>query len=139
MHEIDTDNAQRRLTAAATLLVEKGIIAAEELTVHAGGTFPRSRPIGPGRRAGPPQAFEISETVRVRNDFVSGHVRMPGYVRGRQGVVVAKSPPYPFPDAATYNMQVTEEPAYSEELWPWSSDEAFIHVGLFQSYLEKTG
>ena len=41
-------------------------------------------------------------------------------------------------------MQVTEEPTYdvrfhSEELWPGASDEAFIHVGLFQSYLEKTG
>lgn len=47
-------------------------------------------------------------------------------------------------DAAAHNMQVTEEPTYdvrfhSEELWPGSSDEAFIHVGLFQSYLEKTG
>jgi hypothetical protein len=49
-----------------------------------------------------------------------------------------------FPDAAAHNMQVTEEPTYdvrfhSEELWPGASDEAFIHVGLFQSYLEKIG
>jgi nitrile hydratase subunit beta len=39
-------------------------------------------------------------------------------------------------------MQVTDEPTYdvrfsSAELWPDSSDEAFIHVGVFQSYLVK--
>lgn len=67
-----------------------------------------------------------------------GHVRMPGYIRGKQGVVVAVSPPYPFPDAAAHNMQVTEKPTYdvrfrSLELWPDSADEAF------QSYLERTG
>jgi hypothetical protein len=26
-----------------------------------------------------------------------------------------------------------------EELWPRSSDEAFIHAGVFQNYLENTG
>jgi nitrile hydratase len=39
-------------------------------------------------------------------------------------------------------MAETWEPTYdvrfrSDELWPDSSDKAMIHVGVFQSYLEK--
>ena len=144
VHYLSAPYYERVLTAAATLCVEKGIVTAGELAALVDGTFPLSKPIGPGRPNAPAQKFLIGETVRVKNDFVSGHVRMPGYIRGKQGVVVAESPPYPFPDAAAHNMQVTEEPTYdvrfrSLELWPDSADEAFIHVGVFQSYLEKTG
>jgi nitrile hydratase subunit beta len=133
---------ERVLTAAATLFVEKGIVTAEELENLVDGSFPLSKPIGPGRQNAPPQEFGIGEAVRVKNEFVSGHVRMPGYIRGKKGLVVSKSPAFPFPDAAAHNMQVTEEPTYdvrfrSDELWPDSSDTAFIHVGVFQSYLEK--
>lgn len=69
---------ERHLTAVATLLVEKGLVTREELEVLAGGGFPLARPIGPGRRAAAPQNFEIGETVRVKNEHVPGHVRMPG-------------------------------------------------------------
>jgi hypothetical protein len=69
-------------------------------------------------------------------------VRMPGYIRGKQGVIVSKSPAYPFSDASAHNLQVTKEPTYdvqfrSVEIWPGSSDDALIHVGVFLSYLEK--
>ena len=144
VHYLSAPYYERVLTATATLLVEKGIVTAEALTVRVDGTFPLSKPIGPGRQSAPAQNFSIGETVQVKNEFVSGHTRMPGYIRGKQGVVVAKSPPYPFPDAAAHNMQVTEEPTYdvrfrSADLWPDSSDDALIHVGVFQSYLEKVG
>lgn len=144
VHYMSASYFERVLTAAASLCVEKGIVTAEELEALVEGTYPLARPLGPGRLAAPPQSFAIGEVVRVKNEFVSGHVRMPGYIRGKQGVVVAQSPPYPFPDAAAHNMQVTEEPTYdvrfrSVDLWPDSSDEAFIHVGVFQSYLEKVG
>lgn len=91
------------------------------LSPHVDGTFPISRPIGTGRKNAPEQAFEIGETAWVKHEFVSGRVRMPRYVRGNQGVVVAKSPRYRFPDTAAHDMQVTEEPVYdvrfhSEEL-----------------------
>jgi Nitrile hydratase, alpha chain/Nitrile hydratase beta subunit len=85
--------------------------------------------------------FEYRST-RVKNEFVSGHVRMPGYIRGKIGIVVAESPPYPFPDAAAHNLQVQDEPTYdvrfkTEDLWPQAADEATVHVAVFQSYLEK--
>jgi nitrile hydratase len=126
------------------LLVEKGVVTARELAARIGGAFPLAGPIGPGRQNAPPQDFAVGETVRVKNEFVSGHTRMPGYIRGKQGVVVGISPVYPYPDAAAHNMQVTREPTYdvrfrSSELWPDSSEDALIHVGVFQSYLEKTG
>ena len=45
------------------------------------------------------QSFQPGDRVRVRDDYVPGHVRMPGYIRGKTGVVMSVSPPYPFPDA----------------------------------------
>ena len=33
----------------------------------------------------------------MKEDFVPGHIRMPGYIRGKVGVVVSESPAYPFP------------------------------------------
>jgi nitrile hydratase beta subunit len=144
VHYLSAPYYERVLTAAATLYVEKGLITAGELAALVDGAFPLSKPIGPGRLNAPAQKFLIGESVRVKNEFVSGHVRMPGYIRGKQGVVVSESPPYPFPDAAAHNLPVTEEPTYdvrfrSADLWPDSSDEAFIHVGVFQSYLMKAG
>lgn len=133
---------ERHLTAIGTLMVEKGLTTAEELEELAGGDFPLSAPIGPGRMAAPAQSFAIGETVRVKNEYVPGHVRMPGYIRGKTGTVVSISPPYPYPDAAAHNMQATMEPTYdvrfrARDLWPDSCDDAMNHVGVFQSYLEK--
>jgi len=142
VHYLSAPYFERTLTAVATLLVEKGVVTAETLAAKAGGAFPLSRPIGPGRDPAPAQSFVIGEPVRVKNVFTSGHTRMPGYIRGKTGVVVAITPPYPFPDAAAHGMRETWEPTYdvrfcSEELWPDSSDPALVHVGVFQSYLEK--
>jgi nitrile hydratase beta subunit len=141
-HYLSAPYYERVLTSVATLYVEKGIVTADELDELAGGKFPLSHSIGPGRQNAPLQKFLIGETVRVKNEFISGHVRMPGYIRGKQGVVVHETPPYPFPDASAHNMQVTDEPTYdvrfsTRDLWPDSADEAFVHVGVFQSYLEK--
>lgn len=143
-HYISAPYFERHLTAVATLLVEKGLATREELEALAGGTFPLAGPLGAGRLAAAPQSFAVGETVRVKNEYVSGHVRMPGYIRGKTGVVVHITPPYPFPDAAGHNMQAALEPTYdvrfrSRDLWPESADEAFNHVGVFQSYLEKVG
>jgi len=142
-HYLTAPYYERHLTAVATLLVEKDVVAREELEALVPGAFPLSGPIGPGRLPCPPQSFAIGERVRVKNEFVAGHVRMPAYIRGKSGVVVGVSPPYPFPDAAGHSMQAPMEPTYdvrfrSRELWPDSCEDALNHVGVFQSYLEKT-
>ena len=48
----------------------------------------------------------------------------------------------PYPDAAAHNLQAQDEPTYdvrfrTEDLWPQSADAAAVHVGVFESYLEK--
>ena len=67
---------------------------------------------------------------------------MPAYIRGQTGVVVAESPAYPFPDTHAHGVKAVDEPTYdvrfrSEELWPSDADSAFVHVGVFQRYLER--
>jgi nitrile hydratase len=141
-HYMTAEYFERHLTAVATLLVEKGVVTREELESLVDGTFPLAGPIGPGRQAAPPQSFTIGDRVRVKNEYVPGHVRMPAYIRGKEGVVVHISPPYPFPDTAAHGMQAPMEPTCdvrfrSRDLWPDSSDDALNHVGVFQSYLEK--
>jgi nitrile hydratase len=67
---------------------------------------------------------------------------MPGYIRGKHGVVVGVSPAYPFPDAHAHGIEAQDEPTYdvqfrSQDLWPDSSDPALVHVGVFESYLRR--
>jgi nitrile hydratase len=84
----------------------------------------------------------IGDRVRVRPDHVPGHVRMPGYIRGKRGVVVGVSPVYPFPDAHAHGVPADDEPTYdvrfkSTELWPDAAEPALVHVGVFESYLVR--
>ena len=142
-HYLAASYYERSLTSLATLLVEKGIVSAEELEQRAHGRFPLAAPSAPGRtNAADRQRFSPGERVRVKADYVPGHIRMPGYVRGKSGVVVGESPAYPFPDAHAHGVEAQDEPTYdvrfrSEELWPNSSDPALVHVGVFESYLER--
>ncbi len=141
-HYMSAPYFERHLTAMATLLVEKGIVTRQELESLADGEFPLSGPLGPGRRASAPHSFAIGERVRVKDELVSGHVRVPAYIRGKTGTVVHISPAAPFPDSAAHNMQAEMEPTYdvrfrSRDLWPDTSDEALNHAAVFQSCLEK--
>lgn len=142
-HYLSASYYERSLTSLATLCVEKGIVPREELERLAGGVFPLSSPSAPGRSNVPMRPrLQPGDRVQVRADFVPGHVRMPGYIRGKCGVVVGESPVYPFPDAHAHGVVAQDEPTYdvrfaSSELWPNGADEAFVHVGVFQSYLER--
>jgi nitrile hydratase len=142
-HYLTASYYERSLTGLATLLVEKGILTREELERRAQGLFPLAVTSAPGRTNVPTrERFQRGDRVRVRNDYVPGHVRMPGYIRGKTGVVVSESPAYPFPDAHAHAIEAQDEPTYdvrfrSEDLWPRSADAALVHVGVFQSYLER--
>ena len=142
-HYLSASYYERSLTGLATLCVEKGLLTREELEQRAGGAFPLASPGAAGRpNSDGRERFLRGDRVRVRSDFVPGHVRMPGYIRGREGVVVSESPAYPFPDAHAHGVEAADEPTYdvrfrTEELWPDSADAALVHVGVFQSYLER--
>lgn len=140
-HYLSAGYYERTLTSLATLCVEKGVVTAEELQRRAGGSFPLARPLGPGRSNAPVRhSFKPGDRVKVREDFVSGHVRLPAYIRGKAGVVVSESPRYPYPDAHAHGVQAEDEPTFdvrfeSADLWPGNCDTAQVHVGVFQSYL----
>ena len=142
-HYLTASYYERSLTSLATLCVEKGVVTREELEQRAGGSFPLAAPIGPGRaNVAARERFKPGDRVRVRLDYVPGHVRMPGYIRGKVGTVVSESPAYPFPDAHAHGVESQDEPTYdvrfrTEDLWPDSADRALVHVGVFQSYLER--
>ena len=142
-HYLSAGYYERSLTGLLTLLVEKGVVSREELERIAGGAIPLSLPSAPGRsNAAARVRFAKGDRVRVKEDFVPGHIRMPAYIRGKTGVVVAESPAYPFPDAHAHGVHAEDEPTYdvafrAEELWPRGADSALVHVGIFQSYLER--
>jgi nitrile hydratase subunit beta len=144
-HYLSAGYYERTLTSLATLCVEKGVVTREELERLAGGAFPLSEPSAPGRtNLAEPDRLTAGDRVRVKNDFFAGHVRMPAYIRGKSGVVVAASPAYPFPDAHAHGVEARDEPTYdvafrAEDLWPNAADPATVHVGVFRSYLEREG
>jgi nitrile hydratase len=141
-HYLSAGYYERTLTSLATLCVEKGVVTRAELEERAGGAFPLAAPSAPGRtNAADARSFAPGDRVRVKADHVAGHVRMPGYIRGKTGVVVGVSPAYPFPDAHAHGVEACDEPTYdvrfrSDDLWPGAADAALVHVGVFQSYLE---
>jgi nitrile hydratase len=142
-HYMSASYYERLLTGVASLCVEKGVIPKEELERRAGGAFPLSMPSAPGRGNAPDRRhFQPGDKVKVKSEHVAGHVRAPGYIRGKTGVVVGVSPAYPFPDAHAHGVDAEGEPTYdvrfeTEELWPNSADPAQVHAGVFQSYLER--
>jgi nitrile hydratase subunit beta len=142
-HYLAASYYERTLTSLATLCVEKGVVTRAELERLAGGAFPLACPSAAGRaNAADRERFQPGDRVRVKTDFVPGHVRMPAYIRGKAGVVVAESPAYPFPDAHAHGVAAADEPTYdvrfrTVDLWGSSADPALVHVGVFQSYLER--
>jgi nitrile hydratase beta subunit len=140
-HYLSAGYYERTLTSLATLCVEKGVLTLAELERRAEGGFPLARPSAPGRSNRPGREnFAVGDAVRVVSDHVPGHVRMPGYIRGKCGVVVGVSPAYPFPDAHAHGVPAEDEPTYdvrfsTQALWPDAADAAFVHVGVFESYL----
>jgi len=142
-HYLTASYYERSLTSLATLCVEKGVLTREELEGRARGAFPLASPSAPGRSNAPGrERFKPGDRVRVRLDFVPGHIRLPAYVRGKAGTVVGESPAYPFPDAHAHGIHAEDEPTYdvrfrAEDLWPNGCDPALVHVGIFQSYLER--
>ena len=144
-HYLAAGYYERTLTSLATLCVEKGLLTLEELERRAGGTFPLAAPGASGRtNVAGRERFLPGDPVRVRTDHVPGHMRLPAYIRGQSGIVVSESPAYPFPDAHAHGVAASDEPTYdvrfrAEDLWPGSADAALVHVGVFQSYLERAG
>ena len=144
-HYMAASYYERTFTAVASLCVERGVCSAEALRGAAGLNLGLSRTSRPGRQ--PPAELPdigVGDRVRVKDEFVGGHIRMPGYIRGKQGVVVGVSPPYPYPDAHGHGLPAPWQRTFdvrfdSQELWPDGAEAAEVTVGVFHAYLERLG
>ena len=141
-HYMSAGYYERSLTSLATLCVEKGLVTREELEQLAGGAYPLAMPSAAGRGNHANRvSFVPGDHVRVRDEHVSGHVRMPAYIRGKHGVVISQSPAYPLADAHGHGLHADDEPTYdvrfeAAHLWPQGAEAAQVHVAVFESYLE---
>jgi nitrile hydratase beta subunit len=135
------------LTAAATGLVEAGVLTAEELDERLGAPFALAHPIRAPRLAEPGPASDrhrhaVGDSVRVREWHPLGHTRAPRYVQGKRGTVARLDGVFSLPDVEYHCAQRREEPTYSVrfdavELWGGPGDP--VHVDLWESYLEPPG
>jgi nitrile hydratase len=89
-------------------------------------------------------SFEIGDRVTVRDEYVAGHIRMPAYVRGKQGVVRHRTTQtWPFPDSIGHgDASAVHQPTYhvefrTQDLWGEGCDPGLVVVDLFESYLDK--
>jgi len=132
------------LVAAATGLVEAGVISQDELDERLDAPFPLAQPVRAPRLAEPGASsdahrFAVGERVRVRDMHPAGHTRAPRYVQGRCGSVVRLDGVFSVPDVEYHCDGKRLEPTYSvrfeaAELWGEEGDP--VHVDLWESYLE---
>ena len=144
--QANTKYYERYVIATATLLVEAGLITQEELDEALGAKYVLAMPYkSKGRQAvtGRPP-FEVGDRVRVRDEHVTGHIRMPAYVRGKEGVVLHRTTEkWPFPDTIGHgDKSAVHQPTYhvefkTKDLWGDAADDGLVVVDLFESYLDK--
>ncbi|MCL2393751.1 MAG: nitrile hydratase subunit beta [Acidimicrobiaceae bacterium] len=147
---------ERWLLGLEANLVDHGIVAPDELaarrslrhappppgrlTVEQAAGFP-----GRGsfeRPATRPARFGVGEAVRARNLHPAGHTRLPRYVRGHAGTVVAVHGCHVYPDSS---VRGDEDPQWlyavrfeGPELWgPDADPHLQVSVDAFEPYLEE--
>ena len=143
-HYLSASYYERSLTSLATLLRREG--PASPATSSSGARTAHFRSSCPVRRAAATRRRASASCSAIacacKADHVPGHVRMPAYIRGKVGVVVGESPPYPFPDAHAHGVarrgraDLRRALPQRRPVAEWR-DAALVHVGVFQSYLAR--
>ncbi|AYR25095.1 nitrile hydratase subunit beta [Herbaspirillum rubrisubalbicans] len=144
--QANTQYYERYVIATASLLVEQGVLTQQELDEALGSHFKLASPAqSKGRPAitGRPP-FEVGDRVLVRDERVTGHIRCPGYVRGKEGVVLHRTTEqWPFPDTIGHgDKSAVMQPTYhvqfrNRDVWGDACDDGFVVVDLFEGYLDK--
>ena len=142
-HYMSASYYERFLTGVASLYVERGTISRQHLEELAGRQFPLSLPITEGAKAREKDIhFTVGESVVVSDTPFKGHCRVPKYVRGKQGMVIHITPPFPFAGSTGHGLEAKMEPTYhvrfaANELWSDAEENSTVVVDLWESYLEK--
>lgn len=147
---------ERWLFGLRTLLVERGLITANELA--SGRAERRAEGIRPLRASDFPAyltrmrgfrmdvdvapGFRVGDPVRTRNVHPGGHTRLPRYARDKRGEIVRDHGVFPFPDTNAMTGDKRPQHCYSvrfgaRELWgPAAPARDSVHLDLFEGYLE---
>ncbi len=147
----------RWLAGAETLLVDSGVLAPGAVEARARNLAgeavdepadvevnkPEYERGGAGslRPIDDPPAFAVGDRVRARDMYTDGHTRLPAYVRGRVGTVLALRPSALLPDTNAHFQGENPQHVYtvefdSTELWGSGAEPASLRIDLFESYLE---
>ena len=120
------------------------LIGAERLIEEAGGCAQPGRVPDPTAKRAIEAAprFSVGDVVRAKNLHPPGHIRLPGYVKGKRGTVVLRQGAWVFPDTNAHGLGERPEHAYAlrfegSELWGEDAESGTcVHLDLFESYLE---
>lgn len=163
-HYLGATYYEKWLEGITRLLVEKGVVGAEELTARR--TFFEEKPAAPAAAAlsGPPPSGDASkvnprwvtdfirdtgatprfapgQAVLTREMHPHGHTRLPRYARGKHGVIHRCHGIHVFPDTHAHGQGEQPQPLYSvrfdaRELWGESAEpNQTVHIDLWESYL----
>jgi len=153
---------EKWLDGVTRLLVEKGVVGAEELaarlaffeqtpdapaTAAFSGPPPARPPFNPGwvhdviRETGAVPRFAPGDAVVTREIHPHGHTRLPRYARGKRGIIHRCHGVHVFPDTNAHGRGEQPQPLYSvrfdaRELWGESAEpNQVVHIDLWESYL----
>jgi nitrile hydratase subunit beta len=148
---------QRWFLRTANLILERGLIGAEELATgraflsgdsrgrktFAVADVPRVMRRGSfGRPAQAPARFNIGDSVRAVNIHPKSHTRLPRYVRGHVGMVERVHGAHVFPDTVVAGKGEDPQWLYTvrfdaRELWGPDADPGVkVSIDAFEPYLE---
>lgn len=89
-------------------------------------------------------SFKVGDKVRARNIEITGHTRLPRYVRGKTGVITMVHGTHAFPDTAAHDQGENPQPLYNvrfeaRELWGDNVERKdCVNIDLWEDYLEAT-
>jgi nitrile hydratase subunit beta len=131
------------MQALMATLIDDGVAEVQEFVEgHSHGKPPARVPTPLAASAEPgTAAYAVGDAVVTKRSIDSVHSRLPGYVRGRKGVIDTCIGPEILADASACG-DVRKEPLYTvrfeaAELWPESRGRRVaIYLDLWESYLE---
>jgi nitrile hydratase len=146
---LSTTYYERWLAGLERLFVEKGYITQEEMAAALEGWRPQPAVTPAGADGadahsdvdGEIPRYSPGDRVRVRNSHVTGHTRMPRYVRGRRGVIERFLAAQVLPDDLVAGRGARKRPVYAvrfraQELWgEAASPRDTVLIDLWEDYL----
>jgi nitrile hydratase len=161
-HYLRASYYEKWLDGITRLLVEKGVVGAQELGVRQAffearpdapataavpGPLPPRAPVSPEwpqsaiRETGAVPRFAPGDAVHTREMHPHGHTRLPRYARGKRGVIHRCHGIHVFPDTNAHGRGEQPQPLYSvrfdaRALWGESAEpNQTVHLDLWESYL----